>query len=308
MERSQVTIGLPVYNGERRLPHALESLLRFEGPSFRVVVVDNASEDGTQQVATEFARRDSRISYFRNERNIGACPNFLRALELADSPYFMWASDDDGWQANYLEELHAALEQRPDAVLATAASIHVSDDGAYAGTIELAATAPTREARLKSLFRQNASCWIYGLYRTDWLRTEAHRLAKYPLFGGDVLWLATAVMSQEIVGSNRTAIYKRQRPGGAYYRTDEQGFRLWRAFATEAAHELPKFAENGRMARLAVREMRGLVYRSYVRRSNPLKAVARPLVLAGHYLRQQAGLSIREADLFEHRRNVGVQS
>ncbi|HEV7282036.1 MAG TPA: glycosyltransferase family 2 protein [Pirellulaceae bacterium] len=304
----EVTIGLPVYNGERRLPHALTSLLSFSGPSFQIVVVDNASTDRTGEIAADFARRDARVRYVRNDRNIGALPNFLRTLELAESPFFMWASDDDAWQANYLAELHAALTARPDAVLATAAAIHWSAEGAYVGRIETAAPEGSREARLKSLFRQNASCWIYGLYRTDWLRGEAARLAEYPLFGADVIWLATTVLSQEVVGSDRTAIFKRQRPGGAYYQTDEQGFRLWRAFAATASRELPKYAENARMARLARREMQGLVYRSYVRRSNPLKALARPFELGRHFLKQQFGMPIREADLFAHRTGAGLQS
>ncbi|HEV7279269.1 MAG TPA: glycosyltransferase family 2 protein [Pirellulaceae bacterium] len=304
----EVTVGLPVYNGERRLPHALRSILSFSGPAIRVVVVDNASTDRTQDVASEIAKSDSRVQYVRNERNIGAGPNFLRTLDLADSPYFMWASDDDSWQTNYVEELHAALLARPDAVLATAAAIHWSDDGAYVGTMERAATESTREQRLKSLFRQNASCWIYGLYRTEWLRREAGRLPQYPLFGGDVIWLATTIMSEEITGSDRTAIFKRQRPGGTYYQTDEQGFRLWRAFAAAASRELPKFARSQAEARLALREMRRLVYRSYIRRSNPLKALARPITLARHYLKQQCGLPIHEADLFAHRKNAGLQS
>lgn len=304
----EVTIGLPVYNGERRLPHALTSLLSFSGPSYQIVVVDNASTDRTEQIVRGLASRDARVRYVRNETNIGALPNFLRTLELADSPFFMWASDDDAWQSNYLAELYAALASRPDAVLATAAAIHVSAEGTYVGRIETAAPEGSRETRVKSLFRQNASCWIYGLYRTEWLRREAPRLAEYPLFGADVIWLATTVMSQEVVGADRTAIFKRQRPGGAYYQTDEQGFRLWRAFAATASRELPKYAGNPRMARLATREMQGLVYRSYVRRSNPLKALARPFVLGRHFLKQQFGRPIREADLFAHRADAGLQS
>lgn len=62
------------------------------------------------------------------------------------------------------------------------------------------------------------------------------------------------------------------------------------------------------MARLARRELQGLVYRSYVRRSNSLKAIARPFVLGRHYLKQQFGMPIREADLFAHRAGAGLQS
>lgn len=309
ISKPEVTIGLPVYNGERRLPQSLASLLSFSGPSFQILVVDNASTDRTEDVARDFASRDSRVRYLRNETNIGPQANFLRTVDLADGAYFMWASDDDSWQSNYLGELHAALLDRPDAVLATAAAIHWTAEGAYVGTMETASPEGSREARVKSLFRQNASCWIYGLYRTDWLRRETRRLAEYPVFGCDVIWLATVAMSQEIVGSDRTAIFKRQRPGGgAYYQTDEQGFRLWRAFYSAASREFPKYAENARMARLARREVQGLIYRSYVRRSNPLKAVARPFTLGRHFLKQQFGMPIREADLFAHRTDASLQS
>ena len=71
---------------ERGLPAtailAGTSLLALGGTPMRVVVCDNASTDGTETICRDFARRDSRVRYVRNERNLGAAANFNRAFAV----------------------------------------------------------------------------------------------------------------------------------------------------------------------------------------------------------------------------------
>src|SRR4051794_15444571 len=70
-----VTIGLAVYNGERYLREALESLVGQTLRDVEIVICDNASDDATEAICREFAERDPRVRYHRNATNIGGARN-----------------------------------------------------------------------------------------------------------------------------------------------------------------------------------------------------------------------------------------
>ena len=70
-----VSIGLHVRNGARYLPETLGDLLGQTFEDVELIVSDNASTDETGEIVRAAAASDSRIRYFRHERNIGALPN-----------------------------------------------------------------------------------------------------------------------------------------------------------------------------------------------------------------------------------------
>ena len=89
-----VSIGFPVYNAEGTIGHALDSILSQEFKDFEIIISDNASTDDTRMVCERYAKKDNRIRYYRNEKNIGVSPNHNRAFELARGKYFCWIGDD----------------------------------------------------------------------------------------------------------------------------------------------------------------------------------------------------------------------
>lgn len=99
-----VSIGLPVYNGERYLAATLTQLLSQTYEDFELIISNNASTDATDEICREFAQRDPRIRYYVNETNIGASPNWNRVFQLARGDFFKWAMHDD--------ECHPSLVQR----------------------------------------------------------------------------------------------------------------------------------------------------------------------------------------------------
>ena len=94
---------MPVYNGERLLPQAIECLLAQSFGDFEIVIGDNASTDRTQEICHDYVRRDPRIRYVRHEHNLGAVANFNRVFELSAAPLFKWAAHDDLHRETYLE-------------------------------------------------------------------------------------------------------------------------------------------------------------------------------------------------------------
>ena len=103
----QVSIGMPVFNGEAFLADALNDLTAQTFADFELLISDNCSTDTTEAICREFASRDVRIRYVKQSSNIGAIPNFQFVLDQAVGQYFMWAAADDKWSANWVESLIA---------------------------------------------------------------------------------------------------------------------------------------------------------------------------------------------------------
>lgn len=94
---------MPVYNGERFLKEAIDSLSAQIFTDWKLFISDDASTDATRKICEEYAKKDPRITYLRQEKNIGMFPNFKFLLDKADGLYFMWAAQDDLWGAEFLE-------------------------------------------------------------------------------------------------------------------------------------------------------------------------------------------------------------
>jgi hypothetical protein len=129
LRKPKISVGLPVYNGERFLAEAIESILGQTMSDFELVISDNASTDATEEICRKFARTDKRVSYSRNERNIGANPNFNRVVELSTCEYFKWAAHDDMCAPTYLEKCLERLEADPSSVLCHSETVLVDLTG-----------------------------------------------------------------------------------------------------------------------------------------------------------------------------------
>ena len=112
-----VSIGMPVYNGEKYIRQALDSLLGQDYGYFELIISDNASTDGTAGICQAYAARDKRIRYYRNETNLGAIKNFNRVFELSRGKYFMWAADHDMWHPTFISQCVSVIEQDRNVVL-----------------------------------------------------------------------------------------------------------------------------------------------------------------------------------------------
>ncbi len=113
----KLTIGLPVYNGEKYLARALDSALAQSFTDFQIIIVDNASTDRTEEIVRHYAASDKRITYLRNPINMYFY-SWERLVASADSEYFVFLHCDLIWEPTYLEECLAKLEADSEAVLA----------------------------------------------------------------------------------------------------------------------------------------------------------------------------------------------
>jgi glycosyltransferase involved in cell wall biosynthesis len=126
---ARLSIGIPVYNGEAYLAETFESLLSQSFTDVEIVVCDNASVDRTPDICRSYQRMDSRISYFRSDRNIGAAANFNRVFQLSSAPLFHPGADDDLYATAFFEHCVDALDQDPEVVLSYAQTTLIGEQG-----------------------------------------------------------------------------------------------------------------------------------------------------------------------------------
>jgi glycosyltransferase involved in cell wall biosynthesis len=193
-----VSIGMPLYNAERHLAEALDSLLAQDYQNLELIISDNASSDATEGICRAYAARDTRISYHRAETNHGAVWNFNRVSELAAGEYFMWAAHDDIRAPGFVSSCVAALEARPEAVLCCT-EVGFIDESSHDVDPWFQLIPPvgkTYRARLSSIAR--ARYWVdfYGLIRRNALTQS--RPAQ-PVWGFDVVLVTELCLRGDVL-------------------------------------------------------------------------------------------------------------
>ena len=184
MSARPLTIGLPVYNGERFIEKAVESILGQTFADFSLVVSDNASTDRTVEILEGYAAQDERLIILRSEANRGAAWNYNRVFAECRTPYFKWAAADDMLAPTCVERcLDVLTASPPSVVLAYPRTCAIDEAGNPIGvlvdSLAMRPDAPVH-ARLRRVVAK--VLWgnvVFAVIRTDALRrTRLH--GNYP--------------------------------------------------------------------------------------------------------------------------------
>lgn len=126
-----VSIGIPTYQRAGTLIRALDSALAQSYSPVEVLVFDNASDDGTEELCRAVSARDPRVRYVRHERNIGPTANFNALFAACRGEYVLMLADDDWLDADYVAACVTALRDEPTMALVGGLARYLRD-GAYA--------------------------------------------------------------------------------------------------------------------------------------------------------------------------------
>lgn len=164
----RLSVGLPVYNGEKYLAESIEALLGQTFGDFELLISDNDSTDGTADICREYAKSDRRIRYTRQPRNIGAAPNHAFLFRESRGEYFKWAASDDLYARDLLERCVEALDKRPDVILAHSWTAAIDSEGTVIQAMEypLATDSPDPAVRLRAMLFGDGKD-DFGLIRAD---------------------------------------------------------------------------------------------------------------------------------------------
>jgi glycosyltransferase involved in cell wall biosynthesis len=188
--RPKVTLGMPVYNGEKFLRKRLDSLLAQTFTDFELIISDNASTDSTQLICEEYAKKDVRIRYIRQKKNMGVTWNFNFVLQEAKTNYFAWIASDDVTSCDFIEKNFQVLESNSNFVASiskimpydtpiddfksnpidAASKNFIKKLRCFLKTVDTLEITGTYEKKVRTYLKNSTCKVIYSLFRTDKLR------------------------------------------------------------------------------------------------------------------------------------------
>lgn len=232
-----VTIGIPVYNGERYLARALDAALAQTHQAIEIIVSDNGSTDGTEAICRAYAARDPRIRYVRQPCNLGAYGNFEFLVGEATGDYFCWQAADDDMAPDYASILAGHLERHCDWAV-VGSDVRVIDEAGRPVRVE---TIPSIRAKRVEVdwpavrreymryYIDNRYLLVYGLFRARWLKQVSlsafGRLAE--VAGVEIPLLAQVAAYGKTVSVPEVLKTYREHGASTYQGLDQSGL-LWR--------------------------------------------------------------------------------
>lgn len=216
MNTPLVSVGLPVYNGERFIAHAIESILAQSFGDLELIICDNASTDRTPEICGRYAARDRRVRYERSPQNRGAAYNYNRVTALSRGKYIRHAAHDDVLAPANIERCVEVLEADPGIVLAYPQMSRIDEHGAiidtFSGSLVLDDDDPVaRWRRFLALIDEGSMCDpVFGLFRADVLRATP---VLRTVIAADMLLLADVALRGRIAEIPEVLFFERWHDG-----------------------------------------------------------------------------------------------
>jgi len=183
-----VTVGIPAYDRPGELERAVTSALAQDYPRIEVLVSDDASPGvSVRQVLERLAAADARLRFVTQPRNLGHAANYQWVLEAARGDYFMWLSDDDWIDGEYVSRCVAALSADPATALVCGLARY------YRGAAHVIDERPTNLASARAgvrLMQYFASVSVNGPLFGVFRRAELLEAGFPPGVGGDWMLIA----------------------------------------------------------------------------------------------------------------------
>jgi O-antigen biosynthesis protein len=248
-KKNLVSIGLPVYNGEKFIRQALDSLLAQDYAHFELIISDNASTDATPVICREYLAFDKRIQFHGNKENRGARHNFRKVLSLATGKYFLWAADHDLWHPAHISRCVEILDGDDEVALCYPRALRIDAQGNPLGLatnrLDTRGLPPT-ERYLRIIWDLSGGDPIYGVMRAEAMK----KVDITTLWAGDQARLAELSLAGAFAHIPEPLFYWRQirdeslefrkktvpliiDPVGGHRLIDKELPELWREFGEE---------------------------------------------------------------------------
>ncbi len=116
-----ISVCLPVFNGEKYLAQAIESVLSQTFEDFELLIADDCSSDSSGEVISSYAASDSRVTAWKNERNLGLFQNYNECMRRANGAYIKPFAQDDCFDKTLLERMHTIMQEQTSIALLSVA-------------------------------------------------------------------------------------------------------------------------------------------------------------------------------------------
>lgn len=186
-----VSVVMAVYNGEKYVREAIESILTQTFQDFEFIIIDDGSTDGTAAILAHYQRMDPRIRVARNRENEGQPASLNKGCHLAKGKYIARIDADDVALIDRFKKQVAFLDTHPRVAVLGGAMEYIDENGASTGIV---VRNPTRDILIKRILLSGTSCIFHStaMFRKDaFLAAHGYRRAFRDAEDYD-LWLRMA--------------------------------------------------------------------------------------------------------------------
>lgn len=128
-----ISVLLSVYNSEKYVAIAIESILNQTFADFELIIVDDRSTDSSWEIVQKYAKQDKRIVALRNDVNLGGCRTLIKGLEYCTGKYYARLDNDDWSYPDRLEKQFSFLEAHPDVGIVGGTMEIINESGQVTG-------------------------------------------------------------------------------------------------------------------------------------------------------------------------------
>ena len=114
MEKSAVSIIIPVYNEEDYIERCLESVLNQSYKNLEIIIIDDHSNDASKEIIEKYTKCNNNFIYVKNSSTLGPAQTRNKGLQMASSPYILFLDCDDWIDLNCIEKAMNKFESDPE--------------------------------------------------------------------------------------------------------------------------------------------------------------------------------------------------
>jgi len=173
-----LTIGMPVFNDIKFIEQSLISILAQKDVEFQLIISDDGATDGSSEICQLFATKDKRITFYKQEKNLGISKNMEFLLAKADTPFFMWAADDDLWDPYFAFKNIEKLKKNEKAIVSFCKFCMIDENNnPIAKDIVFDYSNNKQFNRLINFIKKSNDGFGYGVFKT-----EKIKLVNFPIW------------------------------------------------------------------------------------------------------------------------------
>lgn len=208
-----VSVIIPVYNSEKYIKSAIESVLKQTLEDFEIVIVDDASTDNTVDVITSI--EDSRIRLFKNLKNKGPAYSRNKAIKEARGKWIAFLDSDDWWEEKRLDVLvRLAENHKVDMICDDLYLIYDGDKKPWTTELTNKKLKLTSDTYLSPQMVVENGAGMQPLIKKDFLLNNSLEFDENLYYGEDYkLYLECLVNGAELLLHPKPMYYYRTRKG-----------------------------------------------------------------------------------------------
>jgi len=208
MVEDLVSIIIPVYNGEMYLKETLTSCLNQSYSNIEILIVDDSSTDNSAAIAQEIGKEDSRIRYYRHEKNKGFCNNVNDGAARSNGDYILILGQDDMLPGNHIKSMLSVFENNKDIAMVNCGCDAINSEGEIIGSWF---DVNKSELHVKDFVFSNAlsSCGAI-IRRSAFMKAGGFSIFEDdPNYGEWYLWIKILLIGKIVACKQSKALYRR---------------------------------------------------------------------------------------------------